>query len=177
MRLMFQGCTPGSDVRIIQNRLNQAALRHVKQLSDFPPLVPDGIFGKKTVSRVVEFQAKNGLVVDGVVGRQTEGTLNVLLGSPTQLTPEHVPPSQKKAAEDAGSESATSQKATAKSSSSGSKAGAKTGAKMGSSGSEQKTVAKSGGATGHGPFGSPPVPNDIPGAVFPPNQGGGMFGA
>jgi peptidoglycan hydrolase-like protein with peptidoglycan-binding domain len=172
MRLMFQGCPPGNDVRTIQNRLNQAARRHVKQLSSFPPLVPDGIFGKKTGDRVVEFQAKNGLVVDGVIGRQTEGTLNVLLGNPTQLTPEHVPPSQKKAAQESdGSSSSSSSKTSAKMPSSGSK----TGPKMGGGGTEQKTAAKMGAPPN--PFGAPPVPGMIPGAVFPTGTGGKILGA
>ncbi len=91
MRLMFQGCPPGPDVRTIQNRLNQAATKPA-QASKLPALVPDGIFGGKTAQRVAEFQATNGLVVDGVVGPKTEGVLNDLLGSPTHLTPPHVPP-------------------------------------------------------------------------------------
>lgn len=91
MRLMFQGCPPGPDVRTIQNRLNQAATRP-GQASKLPALVADGIFGAKTAKRVVEFQAVHGLGVDGVVGPKTEGKLNELLGSPTHLTPPHVPP-------------------------------------------------------------------------------------
>jgi len=162
MRLMFQGCPPGNDVRIIQSRLNQASLRHVKQVSSLEPLAPDGIFGPKTAQRVVEFQAKNGLVVDGIVGRQTEGTLNVLLGSATKLTPEHVPPSQKKAA--------SSSKTTAKM---GVGTEQKTSAKFPGSVTEQKTAAKLGGSIVPGSFGSPPVPGNIPGAVFPPNPGKG----
>jgi peptidoglycan hydrolase-like protein with peptidoglycan-binding domain len=91
MRLMFQGCPPGPDVRTIQNRLNQAGTK-TGQTSKLPSLAADGVFGAKTAQRVVEFQARNGLTIDGVVGPKTEGTLNDLLGSPTHLTPPHVPP-------------------------------------------------------------------------------------
>ncbi len=91
MRLMFHGCPPGPDVRTIQNRLNQAGTKP-GQTSKLPLLTADGVFGAKTAKRVVEFQAMNGLAVDGVVGPKTEGKLNTLLGSPTHLTPPHVPP-------------------------------------------------------------------------------------
>lgn len=97
MRLMFHGCPAGPDVRTIQNRLNLASIKGGEQMSKLPLLVADGVFGAKTAKRVVEFQAVNGLTVDGVVGRKTENCLNDLLGSPTFLTPEHVPPAQKKA--------------------------------------------------------------------------------
>jgi len=36
----------------------------------------DGIFGKKTVAAIKEFQKKKGLIVDGIVGRQTLAELN-----------------------------------------------------------------------------------------------------
>jgi peptidoglycan hydrolase-like protein with peptidoglycan-binding domain len=64
---MFQGCPKGSDVRIIQGRLNQAAVR---QGSTLAPLAADGVFGAKTAKRVVEFQSRNGLVVDVWSGRR-----------------------------------------------------------------------------------------------------------
>lgn len=97
MRLMFQGCPAGPDVKIIQNRLNLASMKGGQQMTKLPLLVADGIFGAKTAKRVVEFQAVNALTVDGIVGRKTENRLNDLLGNPTFLTPEHVPPAQKKA--------------------------------------------------------------------------------
>lgn len=128
MRLMFQGCTPGPDVKVIQSRLNEASVRIPSQASKLPPLGPDGIFGAKTAKRVVEFQAKNGLVVDGIVGFKTESMLNDLLGNPTHLTPEHVPPAQKKALAKAFDGSSQ-----------------KTGAKMPGGMAAQKAMAKMGG--------------------------------
>ena len=51
----------GADVRELQQRLNKLG----EQLG------ADGIFGPATHAAVVAFQASNGLVPDGVVGRQT----------------------------------------------------------------------------------------------------------
>ncbi|WP_078888143.1 peptidoglycan-binding protein [Streptomyces sp. NRRL S-118] len=45
-----------------------------RRLNDFgwtPPLVVDGIFGAKTEAAVKNFQQKNGLVADGIVGNKT----------------------------------------------------------------------------------------------------------
>jgi len=94
---MFQGCTPGSDIKTIQSRLNLVSIKGLPQPSKLPAIAADGIFGAKTAQRVVEFQSMCGLTVDGIVGRQTETKLNELLGSPTFLTPPSSPPSQKKA--------------------------------------------------------------------------------
>lgn len=55
----------GRDVVELQTRLN---LRPPMKLL---PLVPDGIFGRKTVERVKEFQRGNALAADGIVGRKT----------------------------------------------------------------------------------------------------------
>ena len=41
---------------------------------------PDGIFGKETDATVRDFQGKNGLTPDGVVGRKTMGRLDELGG-------------------------------------------------------------------------------------------------
>ena len=38
-------------------------------------LVPDGIFGAITQAAIIDFQAKNGLVPDGIVGPQTKERL------------------------------------------------------------------------------------------------------
>ena len=40
-------------------------------LEVFPPLKADGVFGPATDARVRNFQTRNGLLVDGIVGRQT----------------------------------------------------------------------------------------------------------
>jgi putative peptidoglycan binding protein len=55
----------GSDVVELQTRLN---LRPPTKLL---PLVPDGIFGRKTVERVKEFQRHNALAADGIVRPNT----------------------------------------------------------------------------------------------------------
>lgn len=41
----------------------------------------DGIYGAKTFDAVKKFQAKNGLAVDGVVGKQTAAAMGINLGS------------------------------------------------------------------------------------------------
>ncbi len=40
--------------------------------SNLPELEPDGEFGSLTVMRVKEFQSRNNLTVDGVIGPQTD---------------------------------------------------------------------------------------------------------
>ena len=58
----------GPQVRAVQNALN----RHLP----LPPLLaPDGIFGPRTLSRVVEFQRRHQLDPDGVVGPRTSAKL------------------------------------------------------------------------------------------------------
>jgi peptidoglycan hydrolase-like protein with peptidoglycan-binding domain len=49
---------------------------------------PDGIFGKETDATVRDFQAKNGLVPDGLVGRKTMGRLDELAGGKADGEPE-----------------------------------------------------------------------------------------
>jgi spore cortex-lytic enzyme len=41
----------------------------------------DGVFGPKTRTAVINFQKKNGLVADGIVGSRTEAALGLNLGS------------------------------------------------------------------------------------------------
>ena len=41
----------------------------------------DGIYGAKTFEAVKKFQAKNGLAVDGVVGKQTAAAMGINLGA------------------------------------------------------------------------------------------------
>ena len=52
----------GNDVKTLQSKLN---------------LIPDGIFGKITEEAVKDFQKKNKLTVDGIVGDSTWNKLNV----------------------------------------------------------------------------------------------------
>jgi peptidoglycan hydrolase-like protein with peptidoglycan-binding domain len=59
----------GMDVARCQNLLN-ANLTYSP-----PPLWVDGMFGQKTDRRVREFQRKNRLTVDGLVGPQTMAAL------------------------------------------------------------------------------------------------------
>ncbi len=59
----------GPDVRSAQKALNDAPP------SVYPKLVVDGVFGAKTLARVKEFQAKRGLVADGIVGPKTWAAL------------------------------------------------------------------------------------------------------
>jgi len=56
----------GSDVTNLQQMLNQMGYG----------LVVDGKFGSATQSAVMQYQAKNGLTVDGIVGANTWGSLN-----------------------------------------------------------------------------------------------------
>jgi hypothetical protein len=68
LRTLAHG-SKGTDVVELQTRLN---LRPPTKLL---PLVPDGIFGRKTVGRVKEFQRDNALTADGIVGPNTWGEL------------------------------------------------------------------------------------------------------
>lgn len=56
----------GDDVKALQNLLNQNGYN----------LVVDGSFGPKTAAAVKDYQQKNGLTVDGIVGTKTWGALN-----------------------------------------------------------------------------------------------------
>ena len=55
----------GNDVKDLQKMLNSMGYT----------LTVDGIFGEKTSSAVKDYQKKNGLTVDGIVGSQTWGSL------------------------------------------------------------------------------------------------------
>jgi hypothetical protein len=63
----------GNYVQMLQQGLNQLP-------SALPALATDGIFGTKTVARVREFQSKQNLAIDGIVGPNTWGVLLDLLG-------------------------------------------------------------------------------------------------
>ncbi len=56
----------GSDVKTLQEKLNQNGYT----------LDVDGIFGAKTQAAVKDYQKKNNLSVDGIVGKNTWGALN-----------------------------------------------------------------------------------------------------
>ena len=58
--------TKGDDVKQLQGLLNSSGFK----------LVPDGEFGAKTERVVKSFQEKNGLKIDGIVGKNTLAFLN-----------------------------------------------------------------------------------------------------
>jgi len=60
----------GEDVKILQTNLNSL---------NYPAGTVDGIFGSKTKSAVMAFQKATGLVVDGIVGKNTYNKLNEIL--------------------------------------------------------------------------------------------------
>lgn len=57
---LYKGCEPAS-VQTLQNLLDDVGYN----------LVTDGKFGSKTESAVIDFQKKNGLETDGIVGSLT----------------------------------------------------------------------------------------------------------
>ena len=70
----------GQAVKEVQSALNLKP-------SSLPALKVDGNFGPKTKSKVVEFQQRNGLVADGIVGPLTLDELLRGLFPPPQVTP------------------------------------------------------------------------------------------
>ncbi len=66
-RVLSQGMT-GPDVRALQDVLNF----HIRRGE---PLKVDGVFGPKTLARVLEFQKVNNLKADGLVGPKTNDQL------------------------------------------------------------------------------------------------------
>ena len=64
-RVLKEGCK-GEDVRLLQEKLNEKGYN----------LKTDGIFGQITKGTVMDFQKKNNLTVDGIVGKQTLKALN-----------------------------------------------------------------------------------------------------
>ena len=74
----------GNDVAQVQADLNQLS-------STQPRLVTDGIYGGKTVARVLEFQRRHQLAADGIVGPKTFAALIALLkktvGGPPGIPP------------------------------------------------------------------------------------------
>jgi peptidoglycan hydrolase-like protein with peptidoglycan-binding domain len=83
----------GADVAGLQQSLNDlgADPRQPQQRSTQPALVPDGIFGARTRARVIEFQLKNGLSPDGIVGPITLGRIFALGGFVPESAPGAAP--------------------------------------------------------------------------------------
>lgn len=77
-RLLYLGCQPGQDVMDLQDGLN-AVTALPAQATATALLAVDGVFGSKTAARVCDFQQRNGLAADGIVGPQTWGVLVALL--------------------------------------------------------------------------------------------------
>lgn len=77
-RLLYLGCQPGQDVMDLQDGLNAVTAAPL-QASASALLAVDGVFGNKTAARVREFQQKNGLAADGIVGPKTWTALIGLL--------------------------------------------------------------------------------------------------
>lgn len=64
-RSQVQYGSQGNDVKELQKILNQSGYK----------LTEDGIFGANTQKAVKDYQTKNGLTVDGIVGKNTWGSL------------------------------------------------------------------------------------------------------
>ena len=65
------------NIRIVQQRLKELG---------YYTIAVDGIWGKKTLAAVKNFQRDKGLVVDGIVGARTEKALGVTLGGGSSST-------------------------------------------------------------------------------------------
>lgn len=74
----------GPDVVDLQTKLN------LKPPTTLSPLIPDGVFGQQTQSRVKAFQQHHHLVADGIVGPNTWAAIDA--ASPTQPVPPRQPP-------------------------------------------------------------------------------------
>lgn len=68
----------GDAIAIVQMALSDLGFALPKSTADGKQL-PDGVFGPETDAAMRSFQAKNGLTVDGVVGRQTLAILESLI--------------------------------------------------------------------------------------------------
>ena len=72
VRTLRRGTT-GEDVKVLQSSLLSLG---------YDPGPIDGIFDSKTAASVVQFQQKNGLVPDGIVGPITWGHIQRLITAP-----------------------------------------------------------------------------------------------
>ena len=85
--MVLQRGNTGDDVKALQQQLNVAGYN----------LDVDGSFGPKTQAAVKDYQAKNGLAVDGYVGAQTSASLAGLTAkpaAPAQTSPANPSPSK-----------------------------------------------------------------------------------
>ena len=77
-RVLFVG-RKGEDVAERQRMLN--VLKETGNplgQSNLADIAEDGIFGSKTAMRIKEFQARNRLYVDGVIGPKTDAAMNAI---------------------------------------------------------------------------------------------------
>lgn len=82
----------GEDVRALQNALNTIAqFKQPKFDTKDPLLKTDGLFGTRTKARVVEFQSRNNIVGDGIIGSITLNQINIAMDVIKKL-PLHPPP-------------------------------------------------------------------------------------
>jgi peptidoglycan hydrolase-like protein with peptidoglycan-binding domain len=67
---------------------------HVAELQDFLGIKADGKFGSGTEAAVIEYQSKNGLTPDGVVGPKTFASIlgAIAEGKTAKTSPSPVPP-------------------------------------------------------------------------------------
>lgn len=73
---LIQYGAKGDSVKQIQQQLKNAGYN----------IAVDGIFGKQTKQAIMDFQKKNGLKVDGIVGQQTLSSLNKITTPTTNPT-------------------------------------------------------------------------------------------
>lgn len=86
---------PHSTLRFGSQGPETRTLQHLLNLIPntlLPRLIEDGLFGRKTLERVREFQKNAKLVVDGVVGPQSWGMLDELTRFLLPLPPGTMPP-------------------------------------------------------------------------------------
>lgn len=76
VRVQLRNGSQGSDVKYLQETLKGLGYA----------IGVDGIFGSETEKAVRDYQQKNGLSVDGIVGTQTWGKLSEFTGSPNKAT-------------------------------------------------------------------------------------------
>ena len=69
----------GEDVKERQSLLNALTVTDDPLgASNLPELDADGEFGSRTMMRVKEFQSRNNLTVDGVIGAQTDAQMDAI---------------------------------------------------------------------------------------------------
>ena len=76
-----------SDLPTLQRNNSSASDQNVRYLQQSLvkkgyPVATDGFFGSKTEKAVINFQTKNQLVIDGIVGQQTWNKLGTCFTEP-----------------------------------------------------------------------------------------------